>query len=125
MPNARFRAYLSIDCRSTIYDLSKYKEVLNQIWSRGCGGCNPFGIYRLFYLKVLKCHLIQEIIHVSVFLYQYIILLASLIYFWRGGSRDPKDPPWIRPWALVNISTIGQIRIIYITRPYATSRFNL
>ena len=26
----RFRAYLS-----------KYKEVLNQIWSRVCGGCNP------------------------------------------------------------------------------------
>ena len=26
----RFRAYLS-----------KYKELFNQIWSRGCGGCNP------------------------------------------------------------------------------------
>ena len=30
MSNARFRAYLS-----------KYKEVFSQIWSRGCGGCNP------------------------------------------------------------------------------------
>ena len=27
----RFRAYLS-----------KYKEIFSQIWSRGCGGCNPF-----------------------------------------------------------------------------------
>ena len=26
----RYRAYLS-----------KYQEVFNQIWSRGCGGCNP------------------------------------------------------------------------------------
>ena len=26
----RYRAYLS-----------KYKEVFSQIWSRGCGGCNP------------------------------------------------------------------------------------
>ena len=26
----RYRAYLS-----------KYKEIFNQIWSRGCGGCNP------------------------------------------------------------------------------------
>ena len=30
--------------------------------------------------------------HLSVFLYQYIILLASLIYFWRGVSR-PQRPP--------------------------------
>ena len=30
MPNPRFRAYLS-----------KYKEVLSQIWNRGRGGCNP------------------------------------------------------------------------------------
>ena len=30
MPNGRFRVYLS-----------KYKEVLSQIWSRGRGGCNP------------------------------------------------------------------------------------
>ena len=29
IPNARFRVYLS-----------KYKEEFNQIWSRGCGGCN-------------------------------------------------------------------------------------
>ena len=28
--HARFRTYLS-----------KYKEVLNQMWSRGCDGCNP------------------------------------------------------------------------------------
>ena len=39
MPNARFRAYLSI-----------YKEVLNQIWSRGCGGCNPLEDIGCFYL---------------------------------------------------------------------------
>ena len=46
MPNAKFRGYLS-----------KYKEVLNQLWSRGCGGCNPSeDIARLFQLshKVLK-----------------------------------------------------------------------
>ena len=48
-----------------------------------CGGCNPLEDH-----KVLKC---QEIVRLSVFLYQYIILLASLIYFWRG-FRDPKDP---------------------------------
>ena len=36
------------------------------------------------YHEVLKC---QEIILFS----EYIILLASLIYFWRR-SRDPKDP---------------------------------
>ena len=35
----RFRAYLS-----------KYKELFNQIRSRGCGGCNS---YRLFYY--IKC----------------------------------------------------------------------
>ena len=29
-PKSRFRACLS-----------KYKELFNQIWSRGCGGCNP------------------------------------------------------------------------------------
>ena len=34
-------------------------------------------------------------------IYQYITLLASLIYFWKGGSRDPKDP-WIRPWDVEN-----------------------
>ena len=56
----------------------------------------PLGRYRLFYLKVLKICLIQEIIHFSVFLYQYIILLASLIYFWRG-SRNPKGPPGSAP----------------------------
>ena len=53
MTNARFRAYLS---------KYKHKEALNQIWGRGCGGCN---LLELFYLikYVLKCHLIQEIIH--------------------------------------------------------------
>ena len=58
-----------------------------------CGGYNPLediAIGCFISLKVLKCHLIQEIIHFSVLLYQYIIVLASLIYFWRG-SRDPKD----------------------------------
>ena len=30
IPNVRLRAYLS-----------KYKEEFNQIWNRGCGGCNP------------------------------------------------------------------------------------
>ena len=39
----RFRAYLT-----------KYKELFNQIWSRGCGGCNPLEHnYRLLYYK--KC----------------------------------------------------------------------
>ena len=38
MPNARFTAYLS-----------KYKEVLNQIWSRDVVGATPWKI-RLFYL---------------------------------------------------------------------------
>ena len=29
---------------------------------------------------------------ILVFLYQYIILLASLIYFWRGGLKTPMTP---------------------------------
>ena len=39
---------------------------------------------------MLKC---QEIIHFSVFIaYQYIILLASPIYFLRGVSRPQRSP---------------------------------
>ena len=74
MPNARFRVYLS-----------KYKEVLNQIWTSGCGGCNPLEDIGFLSYKVLKCHIL-------VFLY-HIILLASLIYFWRGVSRPPGSVP--------------------------------
>ena len=61
-------------------------------------GATPWKIRVVLSHKVLKIHLIQEIIHFSVFLYQYIILLASLIYFWRGGLKTPKtplDPPLI------------------------------
>ena len=46
--------------------------------------------------KLLKCHLAQEIVHFSVFLYLYIILLTSLISFWRG-SIDPFDPTFNLP----------------------------
>ena len=56
-------------------------------------GAIPWKIEVVLSHQVLKC---QEIIHCSVFLYQYIILLASLIYFWRG-SRDPKDHPGSAP----------------------------
>ena len=34
---------------------------------------------------------LNSISKILVYLYQYIILLASLIYFWRG-SQDHKDP---------------------------------
>ena len=26
--------------------------------------------------------------------------------FLKGGSRDPKDPPWIRPWAIQTLDII-------------------
>ena len=86
MPNARFRAYLS-----------KYKEVLNQIWSRGCGGCNPLEDIGCFIShKVLKCHLIQEIIHFSVFIpIHHSFGFSDILQ--EGGSRDPKDPPGSAP----------------------------
>ena len=45
---------------------------------------------RLFHLKVMKCLLILKVLQTLMYLYQYIILLASLIYFWRG-SQDHKD----------------------------------
>ena len=96
MPNPRFRAYLS-----------KYKEVLSQIWSRGRGGCNPLEVLSH---KVLKICLIQEIIHFSVFLYQYIILLTSLIYFWRGVSR-PQRPPGSSPGLAIYVATL--LKLLY------------
>ena len=59
-------------------------------------GATPWKIKGVLSHKVLKIRLIQEIIHFSVFLYQYIILLASLIYFWKGVSR-PQRPPGSAP----------------------------
>ena len=64
--------------------------------------------------KVLKCHLIQEIIHFSVFLYQYIILLASLIYFWRGGLKTPKTPPGSAPVRQVSKKIITLQSMIFM-----------
>ena len=55
----------------------------------------PLGRYRLFY-QYIKCqndtYIFQEIMHFSVCLYQYITLLACLIYFWRGVSRPQRLP---------------------------------
>ena len=80
MPNPRFRAYLS-----------KYKEVLSQIWSRGCGGCNPLEDIGCLSHKVLQIPLIQEIIHFSVFIpihhsFGFPDIFLEGVY-----------PPWIRP----------------------------
>ena len=60
--------------------------------------------------------------HFSVFLYQYITLLASLIIS-GGGSRDPKDPPGSAPecsyralnFALVHICTCRGTRAVQAT----------
>ena len=80
--------------------------------------------YRLFYyIKYWN-----DTLHFSVFLYQYITLLASLIYFWRG-SEDPKDLPgptpalchcycyirWIITMFLVTTSTVQDGCIITVT----------
>ena len=59
-------------------------------------GATPWNIQVVLSHKVLKYHLIQEI----MFLYQYIILLAG------GGSRDPKDPPASAPVHQPNFSAI-------------------
>ena len=61
-------------------------------------GATPWKIQVVLSHKVLKIRLIQEIIHFSVFLYQYIILLASLIYISGGGvSRPQRLPPGSAP----------------------------
>ena len=46
--------------------------------------------------------------HFSVFLYQYITLLASLIYFWKGGLETPKtplDPPLYTYVAIIYVAS--------------------
>ena len=50
----------------------------------------------------------------SVFLYQYITLLASLIYFWRGVSR-PQRPPLDPPLLMVDVFIRSVIKHIVLS----------
>ena len=79
MPNARFRAYLSI-----------YKEVLNQTWSRGVVGATPCNIQIVLSHKVLKCHLILRVLIPIHHCFGFSDIFCR-------GSQDPKDPPGFTP----------------------------
>ena len=81
MSNARFRAYLS-----------KYKEVLNQIWSRGRGGCNPLE-YIGFYLISTKMSLNSR--NVCVFIVMHHSFGFSDIFL--KGVLRPQRPPGSTP----------------------------
>ena len=59
--------------------------------------------------------------HFSVFLYQYITLLASLIYFWRGDLETPKtplDPPLI--WSSYIATYLFHLRILQCFNVFLT-----